>query len=348
MGYAKFVFAFVLLAYVLVRVDWGQAGAYVKQVEFGWMLLFLTTYPLMSALMARRWQVLLFAQGYRPSFWRLFGLCVVGQFYNLIFPSTVGGDVARAVGLRKAIGATKPAMVSTLVERLTGAAFLGLLGMAALALSWNSFWGFEESTLGFEPVAGLTEGRVVILMALGSMLMIAGVITATLSHGLTSWGQRRMGAGLLSRVFAKIVTFQEAVSAYRKHPRALMGAMWYAALYQISGGLTIFLACRMLGEPVPLIGVLIATPIIFLIGVLPLTPGGYGVVQWGYMVCFSALALTSAETAATLGVLASLLVTIRGIVFSSIGFVLYNALDLWYDRKSGATHPPTGLGHFSH
>lgn len=335
LGWGRALLAAALLAYVLTRVDWAQAVSYMGRLQLGWLALFVLTLPVANVVIARRWQVLLRARGFRPGFWRLFGLCVVGQFYNTIFPSTVGGDVVRAIGLRKAIGQTQAAFASTVVERLTGAALLGLLGVVMLAVAWPRFWHMQESVLGFSAGGFLTDGRVAALMILAAVVLIAMVITASLSPGLARMAQRPLGrVKPLARVFAKIESFQEAIRVYRHHRKALLVATGYAVLSQLSAVLTIYAACRSLGEPVPMLGVLIATPLILLIAMLPLTPGGYGVVQWGYMVCFSALALTTAEAAGTLGVLISLLVSVRVIIFSAVGYAIYIAIDLRLDRKA--------------
>lgn len=334
-GWGRLLFAGALLTYVLTHVDWSQAAEYLGEVHVGWLGLFILTLPVANLAMAARWRVLLHANGYSPGYWRLFGLCAVGQFYNVIFPSTIGGDVARAMGLRKAIGETQAAFASTAVERLTGAAVMALFGAVTLAICWPKLWYMDQPVLGFSSGGFLNDGRVAALMVMGAILLITGVITATMMPGLTRWVKERLAwAGPLSRVVGKIESFQRAVSMYRHHRRALLAATGYAVLFQIMAILTVYTACRSLGAEVPILGVTLVTPMILLIMMLPLTPGGYGVVQWGYMVCFTAMALSSPATAGTLGVLISLLVSVRSAVLCTLGYAIYTAAEWHIDNSS--------------
>lgn len=82
---------------------------------------------------AWRWRALLGALGYRIPFRSAFELTLISQFFSLFLPSTVGGDVFKAVFVaRGRADKTKP-VLSVFVDRLLGVG--GLVVLACLALA---------------------------------------------------------------------------------------------------------------------------------------------------------------------------------------------------------------------
>lgn len=82
---------------------------------------------------AWRWRTLLRALGYRIPFRSAFELTLISQFFSLFLPSTVGGDVFKAVFVARGHpDKTKP-ILSVFVDRLLGVG--GLVVLACLALA---------------------------------------------------------------------------------------------------------------------------------------------------------------------------------------------------------------------
>lgn len=93
---------------------------------------------------ARRWQLLAGAVGFPRPLHKLVQYCYVGLFFNLFFPSTVGGDFSRVYYVSKGTGRYKQAFYSVLADRTCGIsvlffmATLGLLlGPGAQSLTWQ-------------------------------------------------------------------------------------------------------------------------------------------------------------------------------------------------------------------
>lgn len=87
---------------------------------------------------AVRWQLLFSACGIRerPNVRTLFGLHMVGLFYNSFLPGGVGGDVVRGVALRHVMGSrgVPGALAIVLLERTLGAAGLMILVAGTFAV----------------------------------------------------------------------------------------------------------------------------------------------------------------------------------------------------------------------
>ena len=85
----------VLLTWVACRTDWAQVsqafGGLRLELWLAALGLLLGT-QLVSAL---RWQMLSSALGFRRSVWQYAGFYFIGMYFNLLLPTSVGGDVVR-------------------------------------------------------------------------------------------------------------------------------------------------------------------------------------------------------------------------------------------------------------
>lgn len=103
--------------------------------------------------MARRWQLLSTALGFRKPLLDLLRFYFVGVFFNLFLPSTVGGDVSRCYYLSKGTGNYKESFYSVLADRTSGIAVLFLtatlgvlLSPGASSLPWQLKWPIFAGT----------------------------------------------------------------------------------------------------------------------------------------------------------------------------------------------------------
>jgi glycosyltransferase 2 family protein len=180
----------------------------VEQADWKWLLAGVAAYGIFELLAGVRWQILLRVQGIRISWWRMYGLLMVGLFFSLFIPGGTGGDLVKGYYLLKEapVGRKTSAALSVVMDRL-----LGLLGVALLtgtitAMRWD--W------LTADPMARnyIYTGLGVLGVCIGGMLL-AGVISAfRLAHRLP---ERLPGRGFLASL----------TGAY-----ALYGKAWLATL----------------------------------------------------------------------------------------------------------------------
>jgi uncharacterized protein (TIRG00374 family) len=322
---ARLLLAAALLGYVLTRVDWSRVADYRHTVSWPWLAAFVLLIPLGHLISSAKWQLLLRAGGHRVGLWRLTGLYAVGQFYNAVFPSTIGGDVVRSLGLRRVIADTRAAFASTVAERFTGAAVLVAFGAVATLVALPGLLATRN---------GAIDGRLAVLMAVGAMGAATLAIVAVLSERTLLLLRRALpSVEPVQRGLEKLERFQRALIEYRDQPAVMARAIAYSVLFYASTVGLLFAGCRMTGAPGAMVGLADAAvimPIILLIALLPLTPGGYGVVQWAYMVTFAALEIPGA---ATLGVFVSLMLAACSIAVSAAGYALYTLYDAFEDGR---------------
>ena len=80
---------------------------------------------------AVRWQWLARPLGFGGPLRQYVGAYFVGMFFNLLLPTSVGGDAVRAVYLNAGSGRRVAAVLSVLLDRLSG--LIVLIGVACLA-----------------------------------------------------------------------------------------------------------------------------------------------------------------------------------------------------------------------
>lgn len=327
---ARLGLALALLLYVLTQVDWTAVADYRRTWSWPWLAAFVGLIVLGHLISSAKWRLLLAATGHRVGLWRLMGLYLVGQFYNAIFPSTIGGDVVRSLGLRRIIGDTRIAFASTVAERFTGAAVLALIGTVATLIALPGLMSTRD---------GIIDGRLAALLAFAAIGAATLAMVAMLSpRTLALLRALFASATPLEPWLDKLERFQHALHEYRRKPGILARAIGYSFIFHTTTIGSIYAGCRMIGAPgadVGLLDVAVITPIILLIALLPLTPGGYGVVQWAYMVTFAAWNVGDTTDAATLGVFVSVMLTVSNIGISAAGYSLYT---IFSTMETGAGH----------
>ena len=123
------------------RAAMGTALAHANPL---WLLLGFALYGLVELCAAIRWQILLRVQKVHLSWARVFGLVMIGLFFNFFIPGGTGGDAVKIFYLLKETpGHRAGAVLSVLVDRLIG--LLALIGLAAvlIALKWS--WLMSDS-----------------------------------------------------------------------------------------------------------------------------------------------------------------------------------------------------------
>lgn len=233
----------------------------VKSAELGWLLGGLALTAVVFPLQAVRWWVLMRCRGMRVSFRSTFKLVMVGLFFNFCVPiGTNGGDVVKAYGAArgvKAPGSTTKAIISVLMDRVAG--LLGLIVLAGLAgpMVWDDPVGRKITVFAWT--------------ALGLMVIGGGVYLWPVTR---KW----LGVTLLTRlsVFEKI---DEAVTGYRHHSGVVLGSVAISLPIHLSIAIATAMAGYAIGVPTPLATLIAVLPIVFIVGSLPLTFMGLGLME---------------------------------------------------------------------
>ncbi|HXG53218.1 MAG TPA: lysylphosphatidylglycerol synthase transmembrane domain-containing protein [candidate division Zixibacteria bacterium] len=140
---AKLMVSGGLLAYFLTRIDLERFLGTLAAADFSYIVLALGVYLTTQTISAARWAVLARPLGFEIRFRNFLVYYLIGMFFNLFAPGTVGGDVSRVYYLARdgrqsraggGAGSTLHSVVSVLMDRAVGMVVLLWLGALGLAL----------------------------------------------------------------------------------------------------------------------------------------------------------------------------------------------------------------------
>lgn len=135
-----------LLTIILILYAFYKAGLFndagrdkflqmLAEVRIQYLILSVLILFLLNLSSSIKWYMLLKSRGTKIELWRVYAFYNMGRFFNLILPTSLGGDVVRIYQLGKFTGQNHTAAASVIVERFTG--MLTLMFMAAIAITLN-------------------------------------------------------------------------------------------------------------------------------------------------------------------------------------------------------------------
>jgi uncharacterized membrane protein YbhN (UPF0104 family) len=124
-----------LLGLLVWRTDWEQVAQAFAHLRLELWLAAVGAYLAAQLCSTLRWRMLARPLGFEQPFRTFLGFYFIGMFFNLLLPTSVGGDVVRAWYLDEGSGRRLPAFVSVFVERCSGLLVLLLLACAAVLCS---------------------------------------------------------------------------------------------------------------------------------------------------------------------------------------------------------------------
>jgi uncharacterized membrane protein YbhN (UPF0104 family) len=275
-----------LFAFLVRSTDlWG----FVQQILAARLELFglaFVGYLTSQVLSAYKWRMLARPLGFNRPLGTFVTCYFVGMYLNLFAPSTVVGDVGRGWLLAEQRGRVGAALQSVLIDRLSG----------LVTLLWVSAAGF----LLFGPT---------VLPA----VVCYGVISAAFFVVIGWW----VLPHVLGVLFTPAHKFRQTVEKLVVPYQAAAGVLAWACLF--SFGFHLFqlilqmLLARALGVVVPFWYLLLCIPLVHILSALPVSFGGIGVREGGYVV-FLALVGIDRDQALAFGLLWSAIVFGAGVL----------------------------------
>lgn len=242
--------------------------ALLATADLRWLVVSVLLGILVNLVSSFKWYCLIRSQRMRAGFGRVFAYYVVGQFYNLFLPTSVGGDVVRSYELGKFTGNQAKALASVFVERFTG--MLTLLFVAIVAVL-SQLSRFDQGFVIFSLI-GFTAALGVIAWLLVDMRPYYFC-----REKLIVWHSGFSG------LFVKLDKLVDAVGAYGGDKRPIVIAFLNSLVFYLFAVLNVFITALVFNGEVYLIDIMIATPIIMLIMNIPLSIGNLGLMEFAYI-----------------------------------------------------------------
>jgi len=301
----KLVLSMLLLAVLFSRTDLSQTWDIIARSRFGLLILALLGLEISQVMSAMRWWLLARPLGFQEPFRRYVVYYFSGMYLNLFAPSTVAGDIARALFLDA--GSKRRALAATSVLADRGLGFIALVWVGALAIV-------------FQP-----QYRLPHLLYLAAWLVPPCTVAAWL------WGPV-LAVRLLPPENRWRTLVQIELAPYRTDHRLLSASFAIAVLFHLVQIGTQILIARSLEIEVTWAYFLIFVPVVNLAGMLPITMNGVGIRESGYWYFLARIGI-SAEAAIALGLLSSAITLISGLTGLPV-FLFQQKKSLPEDLKS--------------
>jgi uncharacterized membrane protein YbhN (UPF0104 family) len=260
-----------LLAVLAWRLDWRHLGSAFAGLDVRLWLAALGVYLVAQFLGALRWQLVAGALGFGGSWRRYVSHLFIGMFFNLVLPTSVGGDVVRGWYLASSEGRRGAAYLSVLVDRLIGVVVLVAMACVAAACCPVPLPAWLVGV-----VVGLGGGALLGLLALPLLRRLP----------LGERWQRLVGVG----------------GVYLRRPRLLLATMALSVAVQLAHMVLLWLIGLGLGLRVPLAYYGVLATLVALLTLLPISLNGMGLRELGTVVLLGPLGVDAAR-AVTLSVL---------------------------------------------
>ncbi len=334
----------VLLAVALLWYTVRHTGADLKSAlrdsVKGPLLAALLLYGFAQVLGAWRWRALLDVQGLRLDLWTALKLTLVGNFFSLLIPGSVTGDIIKiACASQRYPGRATEITLVDLVDRVIGLS--GIFFAAAIA-----------TVAAFGPLRSLLAGDGHRAILLGVLAVNAGCLGSLSLYLLyiTSgrWGKWRIvqaGARLWERAAPAALRrlaarMNAALALYRGHQGAIVKALVLSVAIHFTVSGTSLAIGRALHEQQMTAGQYILTTQLFNVtGLLPLFPGGLGLRDAVSMQLFEAFQANPPEVRGAIPLVYSLILVFWGLAGALI-YALSPALQAVPRDAPGTPLPP--------
>jgi uncharacterized membrane protein YbhN (UPF0104 family) len=236
-----------------------------------WLLILaVLIFPVTYVVTSFRWHQLLKAIDIQLSVARVFVLNMVGAFYNTFMPGSTGGDVLKAYYASKQTVHRTRAVVSVFFDRVIGLIALVIMGGAMAAVQYFT----SDPT---DPAAH----------ACGKIAAVSGLImlgTVAGAYAFYHPALRRLSG--LSWLITKLPKQKQVGNAvitmelYGRHKWLVFQALVATFPVHITVVLSAMLAGKAFGLQISPLYYFVAVPVIVLVGSIPISPQGAGVMEY--------------------------------------------------------------------
>ena len=292
---SKLLITALFFAYIFNKVDLRQFADTMRGARIGLLVAALLTIWLGHFLCVLRWRVLIRPLMPLPPLANLCGIYCIGMFFNLTFPTVIGGDVVKVYYAGKTSKSYAESFASIFLDR-----DIGMLAMMVIACC----------TVVFHPVS--VPGVPITLILWGVFLLFIicniAVFTPRFHRILNTMLQKPR----LTGIAAKFDNVARAFLIIGKCPAALWMSLGISFFNQTMGCAVVWIIALSLGIRVPLFYFLIFVPVVTLISMIPISLNGMGLREYSFMSLFGATGVAD-ESCIALGLLYSFMLILSSL-----------------------------------
>jgi glycosyltransferase 2 family protein len=288
--YWRLLGSLVLVGLLVWRIEWGKVAEAFESLDAKYWLLALGLYLATQGVSAVRWQILGHTLGLGGRWRDYLAHYFVGMFFNLVLPTSVGGDVVRAWYLgrpsqplprspeaeeARATGRRTAAFLSVLADRVNGFAVLIFVACAAAVCCPTPLPSWILAT-----VAGMGAAC---LLGLAAMPLLP-------------WLRQRLPLP------ERVSQLMDAADLFRRDRRGMLYVTLLSLVVQLANIVLAWLVGEGLGLGIPFLYYGVLIPLVSILTLLPISLNGMGLREAGTVLLLGPLNVSSAS-AVTLSLL---------------------------------------------
>ena len=305
----KILLSLLLVGVLALKADVRELGGAVMEANPWWLVLALVGYVSSQVLSTLRWRMLARPLGFKEPVSHFLIGYFSGMYLNLFAPSTVAGDIGRALFLARGKKTRALAVTSVIADR--GLGFVVLVWIAALAV-----------------LLGGHDYPIPRLLYLVAWLAFPTMIAAWW------WGPLLMVKFLKPGNKWRVLVERD-LAPYRNDHRVLVPSSLLAAVFHIMQVSTQIFIAWALNVKVAWGFFFVFVPIVNIAGMIPMSFSGIGIREFGYRY-FLLPAGVDDHTAVAMGLLSSAIVLITGLTGAPVF--------LWFHDRVGPLPPEVLAG----
>jgi len=299
-----------LFLYIFNKIDFHQFGVTLINASIPTLFLAFLLLWVAHFICIYRWRLLM-----RPlmpvlSTIRLFGIYCIGLFFNLIFPTVIGGDVVKMYYAGRPHRTYAESFAATFLDRDAGMLAMMIIACAAIIFHPVKVPGIPVTIILWSIFATFLAGNIAVFTPVFHKKLIDLL--------------RRVG---LQRVATKIQVISDAFQIMGRHPLLLLGAFLISFVNQVLVISVTWITAIALHVHLSFVWFLLFVPVVTLISMIPISLNGMGLREYGFLTLFSAIGV-SAEACIALGLISSLVIILSSIPGGIVYVFLRNAEDL--------------------
>lgn len=288
----------ILACWIVFKdIDFVQLGGTFKQLHIFILLASIIIFILTLSIIGFRWWIFMRAQRLEVPLGLAIKLTYLGQFFTNFMPSAVGGDLVRAWYISRHSDKKLQAALSVVVDRVMGLVSTFFLAMGSYLIfmrgQWEIFEIHHEGGGGYEwfDKLQLTWTKVIPLL-----LVLAGIIFILSDIKKIKLLSKRFMRHLIHFV----EQLKDVLKVYYHHPVIIFWGLGTTILGQSIVILSFWMIGSDLGMEAPIRYYFVFFPIVWVIGAIPVSIAGIGILEGGLVFLFVHFTGASVEMATTL------------------------------------------------
>jgi uncharacterized protein (TIRG00374 family) len=233
-----------------------------READWWYLAAAILVLPLSYLITSYRWHVLLEAQEIHIGMARTFVINMVGAFYNSFMPGSTGGDIAKAYYASKHTTHRTRAVLTVIVDRVIGLLALLILGGVMAAFQFD-IPECRKVALGAALILGATAVGMIIFYQ-PTLRRITGL----------NWFLKKLP------MQGQVTHVVHAMEVYGRRPMVMLLALIVSFPVHLTAILSATLAGQAFHLGLPVLYYWVVIPVVALVGAIPISPQGAGVMEF--------------------------------------------------------------------